>query len=330
MSKDGEVLIKKALQASRVTRGEVIQPLWSGYGEVYRANLEGAVVPSVIVKHINPSQQDGSHPRGWEGDISVRRKLRSYQVEKTWYEVYARQCDERCKVPACYANESNEDERWIVLEDLDHSGYPYRFSRLTPEQCIPCLSWLAHLHALFLNTSPKGLWSVGTYWHLATRQQELQACVDLELKARAEELDNLLNHCQHKTLVHGDAKVANFCFSAENSILGVAAVDFQYTGGGCGIRDVAYFLGSCLSDRDCQSSASDLLNSYFELLKQACGQRADPITGAEFQSVEKEWRALYPIAWADFHRFLAGWSPDHRKINDYARLQTQIAMAAIG
>ena len=265
MNESCRTLIKKALQASAVTKDDVLQPLWSGYGEVYRANLTDAVVPSVIVKHINPGVQDGTHPRGWHSDASVQRKLKSYEVEQNWYEQYAGFCNDRCKVPTCYASDHDGDQRWIILEDLDYSGYSLRYSRLTPAQCLQCLAWLANFHALFLKKNFTNLWPVGTYWHLATRHQEWQACTNPQLKENAEALDNLLNCCRSKTLVHGDAKVANFCFGSEKSELGVAAVDFQYTGDGCGIRDVAYFFGSCLSERDCHASAGDLLDQYFNL-----------------------------------------------------------------
>ena len=49
----------------------------------------------------------------------------------------------------------------------------------------------------------------------------------------------------------------------------VAAVDFQYVGGGCGIKDVAYFIGSCLYEEDCERYEEGLLDWYFSQLKEA-------------------------------------------------------------
>jgi len=33
------------------------------------------------------------------------------------------------------------------------------------------------------------------------------------------------------------------------------------------------------------------------------------------------WDELWAYAWADFYRFLAGWSPEHLKINRYMQSQ---------
>ena len=53
--------------------------------------------------------------------------------------------------------------------------------------------------------------------------------------------------------MHGDAKLANFLFTSDHSQ--VAGVDFQYVGGGCGMKDVAYLL-SCLDEDACDTHAA--------------------------------------------------------------------------
>ena len=63
----------------------------------------------------------------------------------------------------------------------------------------------------------------------------------------APELDRRLRAARFQTLVHGDAKPANFCFDARRGA--VAAVDFQYVGGGCGMKDVAYLLSGEREDK---------------------------------------------------------------------------------
>ncbi len=129
------------------------------------------------------------------------------------------------------------------------------------------------------------------------------------LKTYANQIDQLLNNCKYKTIIHGDAKLANFCFSKDGS---VAAVDFQYVGGGCGVKDVTYFLGSCLSAQDSEKYEAGLLNAYFAELNKAMA-----IPNEDFKQIEKEWRGLYNLASADFMRFILGWMPTHYKVNDY-------------
>jgi thiamine kinase-like enzyme len=131
------------------------------------------------------------------------------------------------------------------------------------------------------------------------------------------------------TLVHGDAKIANFCFAdkrAESSPSPVAAVDFQYVGRGVGVKDVAYFLSSCLDERQLTKRADGLLDLYFRHLRQALEQHQPGVDGDE---LEREWRRLYPLAWADFVRFLMGWAPDHFKIHGYSKEMTRIALQRV-
>ncbi len=286
-----------------------IQSLWSGYGEIFRAQLYPESLGTLIVKQIAPpdSQQ---HPRGWNTDRSALRKLRSYEVETSWYTQWSERCSARCRVAKHVASASWKNQSVIVMEDLDTSGYPGRHSHLTPSQAKACLHWLAHFHARFLHCKPTGLWPVGTYWHLDTRPDELQAMQQGEIKACAYKIDKLLGNCEYQTIVHGDAKVANFCFSENDQQ--VAAVDFQYTGGGCGMKDVAYFFGSCFNEHECQQHVPPLLDFYFETLAEAITD-----TTINTENLEREWRAMFAPAWTDFHRFLLGWMPGHAKIHSY-------------
>ena len=294
--------------ASSLYEASIIQELWSGYGKIIRIGLENAAVDSVVVKHVQwPSIHN--HPRGWRTDIGHQRKLKSYSVESTWYKSYSKSCKPR--LPHCIAIEKQDDEVMMVLEDLDAAGYPLRKQMLNWREISSCLHWLAQFHASYLGKSPVGLWEVGTYWHLNTRPQELAMLDDDSLKAAAQAIDEKLSTCKYKTFVHGDAKLANFCFATDGQVSGV---DFQYVGGGCGMKDVAYFVGSCLNENECERLEEQILDTYFEHLQIEMKEKN--------MALEQEWRSLYRVAWADFHRFLKGWSPSHWKINSYSERVT--------
>ncbi|KJF43261.1 oxidoreductase family protein [Draconibacterium sediminis] len=306
-------IILQSTGAESLYEIEVIQSLWSGYGEIVRFGLEGYELESVVVKHVN-LPEGGSHPRGWNTDLSHQRKLKSYKVETEWYKSFNAKCNDDCKTPQCYALETKGSEVLMVFEDLDSTGFAKRLSTsVNWDNINACLHWLANFHATFMGEKPEGLWETGTYWHLETRPEELEAMDDLPLKNAASAIDKKLSESPYQTLVHGDAKLANFCFSNDGK--SVAAVDFQYVGGGCGMKDLAYFIGSCMSENDCEKYEDKLLEMYFTHLREALQKKNTTI---DADSLEADWRNLYHIAWADFHRFLKGWHPGHWKINSYS------------
>lgn len=301
--------------ASAITREESVQTLWSGYGSIKRFVLQGGKYPSVIVKHIQfPAKQ--THPHGWNTPLSHQRKLKSYQVEKQWYQEFSRRTQKTCKVPDLLQSIDIESGLLVIMEDLDQSGFELRYdpANVRLEQVESVLSWLAHFHATFMEYSPEGLWPIGTYWHLDTRPDEWQKMQNKDLKLAAEAIDARLNSASFQTFVHGDAKLANFCFGKDDQ---VAAVDFQYIGQGCGMKDVAYFLSSCFEETECEQYENVLLDHYFGVLKTALNDEVD------FEALHEEWRKLYAFAWADFYRFLDGWSPGHWKMHGYSKRITQ-------
>jgi hypothetical protein len=89
---------------------------------------------------------------------------------------------------------------------------------------------------------------------------------------------------------------------------------------------VAYFIGSCLYEDDCERYEEELLDWYFAQLKEALTKRKPPIDPSD---IEKDWRVLFPVAWADFHRFMKGWSPGHWKVHGYSERITREVVAQL-
>lgn len=276
--------------ADRARRGQHIQSLWGGYGEIWRIELRGASASSVILKRVEPPERAAR-----ESERSHRRKCRSYAVETTFYRSFAPRCGADCRVPELLGSRAGQNRWALVLEDLDAAGFAGRASRPNGAQLDACLAWLAAFHARFLGARPEGLWKTGTYWHLSTRPDELAAVTDAAVRAAAPEWDRALSACQFQTLVHGDAKPANFCFAPRGG--GVAAVDFQYVGGGCGMKDVAYLLHG-------ETTSPHHVDAYFTYLRRALEAHSSTV---DVTALEREWRELLPTARADFARFLAGW-----------------------
>jgi Phosphotransferase enzyme family len=310
---DEAALLRRVAHAAGVSAAQVevrLQSLWGGYGELLRVTLEDG--RSAIVKHVRPPRDDGS--------VSHRRKLRSYEVERAFYARYSARCLEApgIRVPRAYGALATEDGWLFVLEDLDASGFGERRASASDAEIRATLRWLARFHARFLGVSPEQLWRVGTYWHLATRPDELGALRHGALRQAAGRIDEALSSAQFKTLVHGDAKLENVCFSEDASH--VALVDFQYVGGGVGVKDVAYFLSSCLAPPACERWVPSYLDCYFEEL-------ARVLNAADAEQVEQEWRALFPLAWVDFYRFFLGWAPGEASRDAYSERLTREVLA---
>lgn len=298
--------VADATGATSARRTGRIQSVWSGYGELARYALSGEDARTVVVKHVTPPAGSG---------FSHERKLRSYEVESTWYGDWAPNLPPGCRTARAYLAERFEEGWLFVLEDLDAAGFAGRTRAPRGAQQRACLAWLATFHAHHLGRRPDGLWPVGTYWHLETRPEELAAMEPGPLRDAAGPIEARLSGARFTTLVHGDAKPANFCFRPDGQA--VAAVDFQYVGGGCGMKDVAYFLQG-------EGDHGPALEVYFAALRAALPADVDA------DALEAEWRALHPFAVADFQRFLAGWAPSWRSASRFEQRLTDGVLAEVG
>ncbi|MDG1122334.1 MAG: aminoglycoside phosphotransferase family protein [Glaciecola sp.] len=325
-----------------IHKTHTIQRLWSGYGEIAKYQVGKQ---SLIVKHIDlgyANKHNIQHPRGWHSDFGHKRKLSSYRNEMRFYQQLAPLTSSECRVPKLYVSQDESQQLVLVMEDLDAQGFPLRYedapiltnieetsitlAKLSPV-AASVIKWLANFHAQFMQAPSSkpidisGQWPQGSYWHLATRPDEYAKMPDSPLKKAANNLDQQLRSASFQTLIHGDAKIANFCFSKKNGE--IAAVDFQYCGQGVGIVDVVYFLGSAFSSPVLTKFAPLMLENYFAHIRHSLNDRFEQV---QLMRLEQEWRALYPVAWADFERFLSGWSPNHYKLHTYSRTQTTLAI----
>ncbi|MCG9627873.1 aminoglycoside phosphotransferase family protein [Vibrio mediterranei] len=300
---------------------ELIQTLWSGYGHLVRLELAQSHLSSVIVKAIQlPDEVPASHPKGWNTQLSHQRKLQSYQVEFSWYQEFVSTMPSGW-APQCFSAHKYQSHLELILEDLKLLERARVVKTATEMEIKSVLKWLAQFHAFWLGANTNGLWKQGTYWHLATRPDEWQAMQDERFKQAAHIIDEKLNECPYQTLVHGDAKLANFCFNKQGSA--VSAVDFQYVGGGVGVKDVALFFTTTLDFSTADINVAGYLDYYFIQLHSAIEHFKPEINA---NRVCEEWRALFGLAWADYQRFLLGWSPDHSRINAFTSKLTQQAL----
>lgn len=304
--------IRARTGGGRVHGGHRVQTLWGGYGRIERHRVDGAAAGSVVAKVVRPPAH-GAGP-------GHARKLRSYAVESAFYATFAGRLRGAARVPACLGAAERGGERWLLLEDLDGSGFPGRLRRLDAGALAACLAWLGAFHGTFLDTPPGPLWARGSYWHLGTRADEHAAMPPGPLRDAAARLDAALAACPVQTLLHGDAKPANFCFPPHHEGA-VAAVDFQYVGGGVGVVDVVYLL-SCMPARWRTRHLGAALDTYFEALR----ARA-PGRGA---AAEAAWRPLVDVAWADLARFLSGWCGEVWEADPDGAPRVRRALRAVG
>ena len=93
------------------------------------------------------------------------------------------------------------------------------------------------------------------------------------------------------------------------------------------MKDVAYFISSCLCEDECERQEKQLLDFYFQTLEAAFQQQGKDM---DFQALKLDWLALYPVAWTDFYRFLQGWSPGHWKIHRYSHRLAREVLEQLG
>jgi hypothetical protein len=161
---------------------------------------------------------------------------------------------------------------------------------------------------------PTGLWDNGCYWHLDTRQQEFDSIPRswADVRAAASRVDEVLKGCKadgsisdtHQTLLHGDFKSENLLWDGRGRC---CAYDFQYTGRGLGMRDVAYMLSSSVDVDVLEHSSGEqrLLQHYHASLQKQLGRHGKEAAAKRYSS--DVMTAQFELCLVDYVRFMAGW-----------------------
>lgn len=294
------------------TKEKQIATLWQGYGQVSRLTLQVqsaddagcAENVDLIVKSVNPPKASG---------ISHQRKLHSYQVEAYFYEHVAPDLQSAAsKVPLPYYIEcSDKDKFTFILEDLS-VAYPTVYHTLDLVHTKSSLRWLAAFHAQHWELeTPGNLWEQGTFWYLDTRTEEFAKISKSmqHVKDVAKYVDKRLkgydaNGCfspRHRTLVHGDFKSENLAFNSTNAEC--SAYDFQYCGGGYGVRDISYLFVSSVEQEVIETHEQELLQYYYKHLLEFLRVLGKPSSSYTFSVLLEH----YELSLVDFLRFMAGW-----------------------
>ena len=87
------------------------------------------------------------------------------------------------------------------------------------------------------------------------------------------------------------------------------------------MKDVIYLMSSALAEQELFILEGQILDAYFESLRSALvryGMQLD-----NFKALQDEWMEMYVLAWADFARFLKGWSPKSSRCNRYVSICIQ-------
>ena len=216
----------------------------------------------------------------------------------------------------------------LLLNDFSEDAGWHQVVQTDLVQTRATLQALARMHAFFwlgdkTEALASSLWPIATYWDQA-KQPADQANRLSTLFARfvadfgdpgvaeaakrkdygallalhAERLEKEVHQGEKQTIIHGDAKSANFFYKTGSSGeegLEVGVIDFQWTGRGLCATDVAYAMWAC--------PQSEVLDQEQQLLEFYHGQLAQELAkeGSKVPSL-LTFKAQYQAAFLDLCR----------------------------
>ena len=222
-------------------------------------------------------------------DPKSLRMSRMQSLYKREHDYYARvAADAPVRSPRLHYGAMDEGgQRFVlVMEDLGDMEPPDRFSGATPSQARGAVRALAGLHGRYWNHVEQPLLS-GIFDTMGGRMPLLLQvlylaflvptlkhfghCFTPEMRRLAEaygprvadHVSGIADSGPH-TFIHGDCRLDNLFFGADAD--DVTMIDWQVSGLGCGLYDVAYFLGASVTTEVRREIERDLVREYAEIV----------------------------------------------------------------
>ena len=207
-----------------------------------------------------------------------------------------------------YGDFEKRGQRFVlVLEDLAHMQPGDHHAGATPEQARRAVRALAKLHGrywhvgrppasspvagLFDTMNPRLLPLLQVLYlaMLGPALRRFGDCFSDEMRGLAEAYGPLVAaHIGEvaatapRTFIHGDYRLDNLFFGAGDD---VAVIDWQVCGLGCGLYDVAYFLGASVTTDVRRRIENDVLREYTDILL------GTGVTGFTFDDCRRLYRS---------------------------------------
>ena len=186
----------------------------------------------------------------------------------------------------------------LVMEDLAGMRPGDHFAGATPDEARRTVRALARLHGRYWNDVEQPLLA-GVFDTCSPRMQKLVQVIYLAflvptlkhfgsffsagMRRAAEAYGPLvaahiggIAASAPRTFIHGDCRMDNLFFGAGADE--VALLDWQVSGLGCGLYDVAFFLGASVTTEVRREIERDLLQEYTDIVVETGGKRAQGFT----------------------------------------------------
>ena len=251
-----------------------------------------------------PATVVGKFPSADEGSLAAAKLFGAYRREISFYQELAGSCG-MATPPLIYADFNPVTQRFILLMgDLSPAEQGDQTRGVTLDQARLALLEAAKLHASHWDDAQLTAltWLMGTQgafqlsgpmmaqlwagFRERFENQIDQYCIEVG-EVLVDRFDPYIaGYAGPRCLIHNDFRPDNMAFATRHGGRPITIFDWQTVGVGCGMNDIAYFMGCSLTPESRRAEEGALIHMYHDAL------RSSGIGGYSFHQ-----------AWEDYRRY---------------------------